>query len=220
MILYLIPARKGSKGVPDKNLLRLTEGGSPLVRRAWHLTGKCRTGLIRVTTDYTNDEMGFSDWNNSIRQRRPELCRDDTPMIDVVRDALEEMLFDIVVLLQPSCPFRRPEDIDAAIGKVQDGAKTCISVVKTTHAHPAYQLTADGKWAFPPLDPFSNRQDLPTYYTRVGAFYVARADHIRDGGDWYTEDQAFVEVPWYSGINIDTPEDVIIAKAVAQELGL
>jgi len=222
MILYLIPSRKGSKGVPDKNLLRLTEGDTDTItERAFRVGCQCagvNHGQAFVSSDI--EFQGEYIFRGAEIRRPTELCTDEASMVDVVRWHASKFACEIIVLLQPTSPFRRAEDIAAAIQKVKDGATTCLSAVKTTHGHPAYQLDANGKWAFAPLDPFANRQDLPTYYTRCGAFYVARADHIRGGGDWYTPDQAFVEVPWYSGISIDTPEDVIIAKAVAQELGL
>ena len=58
--------------------------------------------------------------------RPPELARDDSPMLPVVRHALSWMLdhgdeFDAVCLMQPTCPLRRPDDIDACVGRFLDG---------------------------------------------------------------------------------------------------
>ncbi len=220
-ILYLIPARAGSKGVPGKNLKMLTPDGPTLLERAWMVARKCvkvTGGDVRISTDIKLPKE--SPLCQSVTNRPHWLCGDNCDMLDVVRHELTGNDYEILVLLQPTCPFRPVDAIVAGVNAVLDGKTTAVAVAEP-RTHPAKLLTKDGCWAFPPLHPFANRQEWTEYNEQVGTFYVANADHLRNGGNWMTAlDTQEIAVSDYHAINIDKEIDLLTAMTVAEVKGL
>src|SRR5438132_8645551 len=116
-----IPARGDSKGLPGKNLKPL--GGLPLIGHSIELARHCPviTRLI-VSTDSTEIAAAAAALGAPTRFLRPaELARDETPMWPVIRHALESIenlesaRYDYVLLLDPTSPFRFPEDVDREV---------------------------------------------------------------------------------------------------------
>jgi N-acylneuraminate cytidylyltransferase len=94
-------------------------------------------------------------------------------------EALNDLTYDIIVLLQPTTPLRRPEDIDAAIDKlIATGADSVISVCEVGAYHPARmrQIIDDCLIELPIREPkeMLRRQDLPPIYIRNGAIYAVQ----------------------------------------------
>jgi CMP-N,N'-diacetyllegionaminic acid synthase len=195
-VLFIVPARAGSKGVPNKNLRRL--GERTLI---WHavecsLNVPCRSGDTVVTTDIEGyrDDRVFT-----LIQRPPELAQDDTPMIDVVKHVLGQIPGpddQIIVLLQPTAVFRTPAHVRNAIGLLREKqADSVVSVVElpATH-HPDFQCIIQLGHLLPYPDPAgtyyiggrwlqwmakrwasrpTRRQDIPYQtYTRDGTVYA------------------------------------------------
>ena len=118
--IYIIPARGGSKGIPHKNIKIL--GGKPLIHyaiaNALTLTDDDTHRRIIVSTDDARiAEVALAAAAYSTIRRRPEALATDTAATqDVIIDAMDYadslgMVYDCVVLLQPTSPLRRPEDI-------------------------------------------------------------------------------------------------------------
>ncbi len=133
--LGIIPARGGSKGIPNKNLLQL--GGKPLI--AYTVEAARASGvidrLILSTDSEAIAEIGRSLGVEVPFMRPPELASDDAPMLPVVQHAVSQMeqsgwVADIVVLLQPTSPLRRPERIQQAVELLK--SSDCSSVVSVT----------------------------------------------------------------------------------------
>jgi CMP-N-acetylneuraminic acid synthetase len=119
-VLALIPARRGSKGIPDKNI-RPIAGVSP-IRRAMDCAKAAGSPWVALSTDYTMEELYAADAlpdGVHVYRRPPELCGDEVPMIDVVRHALRGMPEDspltICALVQPTAVLREPRHLQEAI---------------------------------------------------------------------------------------------------------
>ena len=115
-VLALVPARGGSKGIPGKNIIPL--GGKPLI--AWTIEAAKAVDTIDRLIVSTDDEAiahVAQDYKCEVPfLRPPELAEDETAGIDVVLHALDELdYFDVIVLLQPTSPFRTAAQIDEAI---------------------------------------------------------------------------------------------------------
>ena len=113
-ILAVIPARAGSKGVPNKNI-RLVNT-RPLI---WYaiknaLDSKFITDII-VTTDSPEIEIIASQMGVECRRRDPELCRDDVALDAVIYDASRKMGYDYIVTMQPTSPTLKSCTLDNAI---------------------------------------------------------------------------------------------------------
>jgi len=224
-VLALIPARGGSKGLPGKNLRPLA--GRPLI--AWSIAAARACPAIDdviVSTDDPAIAAAARAEGARVPFPRPaELATDGARSIDVVHHALRALpaLPDLVVLLQPTSPLRRAEDITAALTRcVESGADTCVSVTPSAKS-PAwmYQLDAEGRMR-PLLDTpaASRRQDLPPVYVLNGAVYVARTPWLLAHDGFIAPDGVASVMPPERSIDIDTLLDFRLAELLAAEHGL
>ena len=145
-VLAVIPARGGSRGVRRKNLREV--GGRPLI--AWTLDvaqAAVADGLVRRAIVSTDDEEIAAvarDEGADVPFVRPvELAGDHAEMAPVLRhavlalEAVEEIRFDWVLLLQPTSPFRTPDDVRRALDLARaGGCDSVISVAQVFDVHP------------------------------------------------------------------------------------
>ena len=220
MLIGLIPARGGSKGIPGKNLMLC--GGKPLL--AWTAQAARASGVLdRVILSTDNDKIAETGRLFGLEVpflRPPELAADDTPMLSVMAHALHAFRADMheiegIVLLQPTSPFRRGHHIAHAVELFRTrNAATVVSVVacrthssRLTHAQRGRHAAAvrsgrDGPDA---------RQDKATLFARNGpAVLIVRPSTI-DGGHLYGDPTYGYEMNEVNSIDIDTPEDLRLA---------
>lgn len=221
-MLALIPARGGSKGVPGKNVRQVA--GKPLI--AWTIEAARQAACIdRVVV--SSDDAGILDvaraWGAQTPFVRPaELARDETPGIDVVLHALQQLAgVAWVVLLQPTSPLRTAQDIDAAFALCQErGASACVSVTEAaTPPWWMFRMSDEGRLRsfLPEGERPQRRQDAPPLYALNGAVYVARADWLRRTRSFLTDETAAYVMPPERSIDIDTPLDLTIAACLLRE---
>jgi CMP-N-acetylneuraminic acid synthetase len=181
-VLGVIPARGGSKGIPRKNLAPLA--GRPLIAYTCDAARESRrlTRTIVSTDDERIAAVAVQAGAESPFLRPAALAADDTPMLDVLVDLLETLASreqyrpDVVVLLQPTSPFRRGGHIDAAVDLLDaSGADAVVSVVPVPHQFtPSSLMRLDGDRLVPWSDaPPLRRQDKPRLFARNGPAVVA-----------------------------------------------
>ena len=231
-IVGLIPARGGSKGVARKNIRLL--GGKPLVVYSIDSAKRSRY-LDRVIVSSEDAEIlavaRAADCD--VLERPAELAQDDTHSCLVMKhviDTLEQQdgrTVDVLVLLQPTSPFRRVEDIDAAIEyQHQTGAESVVSVVKAPHwGNPHWTRRIDQRGRLVPylegtslfVPGTGPRQGLPEVYWRDGQIYVVRRDVLYGPNAYrYGEDvRPYVRRRGYL-VNIDEEADLEWAEFLLQ----
>lgn len=227
-VLGVITARGGSKGIPRKNIKEL--GGKPLIHYTIDAVNK--SNLVThsiVSTDGKEIADVAKSYGANIPFMRPkELAKDDTSHIPVMKHAIEEMegilglTFDIVVIFQPTSPFRTAEDIDMTIQKLIDtGADSSVSLVEligTDHPMKAKKMEGDKVEAYSMEEEEGvRRQDLPTAYRRSGAVYAIKRDIIL-GGSLFGNKIVGHIVPNERSIDIDEPIDWVKAEYMLKEL--
>ncbi|MCK6585158.1 MAG: acylneuraminate cytidylyltransferase family protein [Anaerolineales bacterium] len=216
-ILGIIPARGGSKGIPGKNIRLL--GGKPLIYYAAHAARE--SGLVDrliLTTD--SAEIAAVGKGLGIETpfiRPPQLARDDTPMFPVIDHALqfierEGWKPEIILLLQPTAPLRKPEHLQAAARILSEtNCDSVVSVVEVPqHYAPDFVLKLEeGK-----LRPFleggervTRRQDVRAAYSRDGTVYAFRRDVLIHKLNIYGDDCRPLIIPRDRSCNLDTMED-------------
>jgi CMP-N-acetylneuraminic acid synthetase len=191
-VACVVPARGGSKGIPDKNLR--TVGGISLVGRAV-LAGRAflrRTGLTdaRVVVDTDSEAIAAEGraWGAEVPGLRPaELARDTTSTVEstlALLDRLEAAAdpVDAIVLLQPTSPLRTDADV-AACWQAFDPADRPSVISIADNSHPAelnLRLGPSGtvEWASPEGAP-KRRQEYATAYRPSGAVYVTTVGLLR-----------------------------------------
>lgn len=223
-ILAVVPARGGSKGIPLKNLRKV--GGRSLV--AW--TGnviqhvQCLDRAV-VSTDHEGIAREAEKHGIDAPFRRPaELSGDRIGDVEVLQHALttvetlDSVQYDVIVMLQPTSPLRRPEHVEGAIRQLIDGKYEAVWAVSETDlkSHPLKQLVIgkDGQLRY--YDPkgaeIIARQQLTPVYHRNGIVYAIKRGSLLDDGVMLPGNSAAIVI---SGpvVNIDTEKDLSCADA-------
>jgi CMP-N-acetylneuraminic acid synthetase len=227
-VLGIVTARGGSKGIPRKNLVPLL--GQPLLAYTAQaaLAAKHLTRTVLSTEDTEIARVG-REYGLDVPFLRPaELARDDTPTIPVLQDVVCKLeaageRYAAILVLQPTTPLRRPEDIDGAIELLErTGADSVLSFVDVGEKHPARMkfLTPEGRVIDPPFaEPFEGqrRQDLPRLYLREGSIYLTRRDVLMRQHSLKGRDCRAWIIPPERACNIDTPFDLQIAELLLQK---
>lgn len=218
----IIPARGGSKGIPRKNLREV--GGVPLVVRAIRVgLAASRVDRVVVTTDDEEIAAVARSAGAEVVMRPPKLAADDTPTLPVLKFVLESLerdgwSADIVVLLEPTSPFRSPEVVDACIAKLDDPAVRSAATVTQLERNPYNIFEVEGdrakRFIQEPAGIFTRRQQFIHLKRINGCIYVARTDTVR-AGRLLEEPMRVVEMTAEDSVNIDTPLDLEMARLLA-----
>jgi CMP-N-acetylneuraminic acid synthetase len=183
-VLAIIPARGGSKGLPGKNIKLL--GGKPLI--SWTVEAALSCAFIDrtiVTTDCQDIANTAEKAGAEIPFIRPDtLAADDTSSADVVLHAIEslEESYDLIILLQPTSPFRTSQHISDALTLCEkENNYTAISVCASDKS-PSWMFWCQDKVLKPILGEQSKatrRQDVKEAYTLNGALYVVPVERFK-----------------------------------------
>lgn len=228
-VLGIVPARGGSKGVPGKNSRLMA--GLPLVSYTFAAAKSSRL-LTRVLLSTDSREIagiGAAEGVAVPFLRPADLAADASPMVGVIRHALDWLWEnegyrpDVVVLLQPTTPLRRPADIDGAVELLlRSGADACVSVCPVPgHFSPHWQFRIEGDelqvFTGEPLAHLvPRRQELPVTYTRNGAVYAFRREAFEETGSIYGRRCVAYVMPEEVSVNIDSMDDWVLAEARIQ----
>ncbi len=222
--LYLIPARGGSKGIPGKNIKHFL--GKPLI---CHTIDQARgagadDADICVSTDSEEIRRVVEEYGLKVPFMRPEeLATDTAGTYEVLLHALDfyekkGIHYDTVVLLQPTSPLRRPEDIINAIGLMREGTDMVVSVCEaaTNPYYNAYETDSDGNLHISKGDGrYTRRQDAPKVWEYNGAVYVMDSDSLRKMHySRFPRRRPYV-MPAERSVDLDTPADWLRAEQTA-----
>lgn len=190
-VLAVIPARSGSRGLPDKNIKLLN--GKPLM--AYSIEAALQCGLcdrVHVSTDSEEyAEIGRRYGADVPFLRSAEMSSDTAGSWDVVLEVLQRYeqqgeSFDAVILLQPTSPLRRVEDIQGAFKDfVEKDADSVVSMCEMDHSPLWSNVLPENLSLENFTRPEANRprQQLPTYYRPNGAIYIVKVDYLRKSTD-------------------------------------
>ncbi len=188
-ILAIIPARAGSKGVPNKNIREIS--GKPLIGYTIEEAIKSKKiSKIVVSSDSEKIIKLSKKYGVETIQRPKKYSTDSAPMISVISHVINKKNyseFDHIILLQPTCPLRTCKDIDLAIGKYgKNKVDSLISVYKVEDSHPSrmYKIKNNRLCSIQKKDTTKNRQDLNPIYLRNGAIYITKKKLIKEGKIW------------------------------------
>ena len=230
-VLAVIPARGGSRGLPNKNIAILA--GLPLIAHSIRLSKLCAeiTSCI-VSTDSNEIAAVARDYGAEVPFLRPAaLAQDDTPMWPVIRHALVEMekrdrlQYGSVLLLSPTSPGRLPEDVSSAIHLLEEDT-SAVGVVAASRPsfNPRWvciDLAADGymRQSFPDGNDYVRRQDVPTVYRINGALYLWRRDHVAasEMPCYFTAPHRMLEIPESRAVDIDSQQDLKLGEFMLRD---
>lgn len=211
----VIPARGGSTGVPRKNVRLLA--GEPLIARTIKtaLSGTLPGRVVVITDD---DEIAeISERFGAVVTREEKTTGKATLDEVMVRTigflkTLGAADQDVLLTMQPTCPFIKPERIKEAMTKFLGGAGSVITVVDDRHLE--WLIDSEGN-PKPAYTARVNRQLLPAKYRESGAIIGARIADIVRTGTRIVEPINLVEVPDGESLDIDTFSDWAVAEHLA-----
>ncbi|MFQ9933212.1 MAG: cytidylyltransferase domain-containing protein [Lachnospiraceae bacterium] len=208
-ILAVIPARAGSKGIPNKNIRLINN--HPLVYYTINNAKKSKyiTDII-VSTDSTEIETIARQMHVSVKKRSEKLCGDSVTLDTVIYDAAKDFDADYIISMQPTSPTLTVSTLDSAIEyALIHKTDTLISVINNPHL----AWIEEGGIKKPAYKERLNRQYLPPYYLETGAFFISRKNVVTPSSRFGGRCDVF-EIPETEAIDIDTFEDLKYAEAI------
>jgi len=219
-VLAIIPARGGSRGLPGKNVADV--GGRPLIawtiKAAWDSQYIDRTILssddpeIIAAAEAVGCEIPFV--------RPAHLATDEASVEETILHALDSLdkEYDLLVLLQPTSPLRIGRDIDACLELcLENGMASAVTVVEVAKSpYWMFHIDPDGHMdrILPYPEDGHRRQNLPVSYVLNGAVYVAEIQRFRENKIFVNAQSVAHIMPPERSIDIDTPLDLIIIRAL------
>lgn len=218
-ILAVIPARLGSKRLPEKNIKILN--GKPLLVYTIDAIRKSQyvNRIVVSTEDKTIAQIAQSN-DAEVLLRPEELARDESPTDDVVMNVLEQLqnkdqyIPDIIILLQPTSPLRTTEDIDTAMKIFLDSSgDSLISVTEYDHT-PYWAFRIEKGFLKPEFTSGSLKrsQDLPKLYRPNGSIFIAHLRTFLKHRSFYIKQSLSFIMPRERSIDIDDEFDFSIAE--------
>ena len=222
--IAIIPARGGSKGIPQKNIIDL--GGLPLL--AWSIrVARAAKVLDEVYVSTDDDEIAkiAKEYGARVPFLRPkELATDKATTVDaishfILKLKMENNCPDIVVLLQPTQPFRSVETIIKAIEAYKLTGSGVVSVSRVAE-HPVLMRYFDKSTSvltrlLGNVNSTVRRQDFSEVYRVNGAVYVNSVeDYLQKKS--LNDNPIGVITTELEGVDIDTLDDLDYARFLIQ----
>ena len=221
--IAVIPARSGSKGLPDKNIREIN--GKPLL--AYTIEAALDSGcfdIVHVSTDSEKYAGIAREYGADVPfLRSAELASDTANTWDAVREALSRYAdmgktFETVMLMQPTTPLRTGEDVRAAYRLMQEKkARSVIAVCEVDHS-PLWcdTIPEDGNMeGFGRKDlAWVTRQELKPFYRVNGAIYLLTVTEntIADDDDIYENNCYALFMDRKKSIDIDCEDDLELVE--------
>jgi CMP-N-acetylneuraminic acid synthetase/spore coat polysaccharide biosynthesis predicted glycosyltransferase SpsG len=203
-ILAVIPARAGSKGIPNKNIRII--GEHPLIYYSIKnaTESKLITDII-ISTDSPEVRIIAKQMGVICHWRDASLCGDAVTLDAVIFDAIpKDKKWDYVVSMQPTSPTLTVPTLDAAIQYTIDNSYDTVVAV-TNSPHLSWRIK--GSKVVPNYVARLNRQYLPPHYKETGAFFISKASVITEKTRFGQAVSVF-EIPESEAQDVDTFADL------------
>lgn len=204
-IVSLIPARKGSKGIKNKNLIDLC--GKPLIYYSIQASKKSLVDETWVSSD--SDEILDISRNLGVKtlKRPSELSGDNATSESALIHFAEKINFDILVFIQCTVPLIESEDINQGIKKM----KKFNSIVSVTETH---QMFWDTNGPLYDINNRLRRQNSVKRYIETGSFFITSKERLLKSNNRLSGNIGFVEIPKHRSFDIDIYDDLKIVKSI------
>lgn len=223
-ILAIIPARGGSKKVPHKNIKLLA--GKPLI--AYSIEVALKSKHIDKTIVSTEDKKiaEISEkFGAEVVERPMEFAKDESPTIDAIMHTIQHFeekgeYFDIIVLIEPTSPLRKENDLDNAIKifiENINNADSLISVGEVQLENPYITKKIENDYVKPLIEVNKNlyqRQQLPKVYFPYGVIYLSKTSALKKYRTFYQERAMPYFIERWQNYEIDDSYDFIVIEAI------
>ena len=223
-ILAIIPARKNSKGIKNKNITKISE--IPLIEYTMNAAKKSKkiTRLI-VSTDSQEIIKIAKKSKIEVPFLRPKkFSLSNSPTSDVITHTLdffkknENYSPDIVIILQPTSPLRDPSNIDKSIDVLIKSKSSSVLGVFPMKQNPFIAFTLNKNNHLIPYEKdFTNyfqRQKLPTFYYPSGSLYTFWTKTFLKYGNYYGKKIKPLLVSKEESIDVDDSFDLFLVQLI------
>ena len=228
-ILAIIPARGGSKSVPRKNIRELN--GKPLIAYTIEAAKKIKDKFHRIIVSTDDEKIAkiSKDYGADVPFIRPNnLAEDKTPTYPVLQHAVhfvekqDSINIDLIMLLQPTTPFRTTEDILNCLQLSQSSnTDSVISVVQVFSHHPILMKKIENNklvhFSIEEKEGTPRQLYKPPAYMRNGAIYVTKRDTLIGKNSIWGDSITPYIMPQERSHNIDDEIDFITSELVMRK---
>lgn len=228
-LICIIPARKGSKGLKNKNLKKLRN--IPLI--AWSILTAKKCKLIDeliVSTDSIEISKIAKKYGAKVPFIRPKkFANDKSSTFSVLKHAInfyknKNIFFDYILLLEPTSPLRDYKDINLCVKKVlKNNVESMVSVADIINQHPSFLYYINKKNILEPYlknqkKLYIRRQDIKPLYYLEGSIYISKISTLLKKKTFYHEKTQAFKVDKWKSLEIDDIHDFNLAKFYANKL--
>lgn len=223
-LIAIIPARCGSKGLPNKNIKNLN--GKPLMSWSIETALKCNyIDEVMVSTDSEEYAKIARRFGANVPFIRPDKHASDTASRkDLIQHTIDfykkkGRQFDYIVFLEPTSPLRVLDDLNKSIETLlndKNGAESIVGICKLENTHPEFLVELDNGF----LDPYSKqpskilrRQDINTLYFYEGSLYISETNAYLEKEFYHSKTLGYI-VPRWKSLEIDEIEDFVMIESI------
>ena len=211
-IVAVIPARAGSKGIPNKNIRIIN--GHPMIWYAINNALKSKyINKVVVSTDSDEVAIIAKHMGAIVHMRDASLCADDVTLDGVIYDVVKDYVCDFVVTMQPTSPTLKVETLDKAVEYAfEQNTDALISAINKPHLswreekgikHPNYENRL-------------NRQYLPANYLETGAFVISKREIVTEKSRISGNVDVF-EISEEEAVDVDTFTDLMVVEKILEK---
>ena len=228
-LLVIIPARGGSKRIPNKNIVKVC--GKPMI--IWPLIELVKIidkKRIVVTSDDLKIINIVENFGLDVPFKRPKNISGDYVLpIEAIKHALmwyEKNIRKVkfVLIVYPTAIFIDSKDIKKASKLITENNNYSVVFAATEFIHPierAFSLDKNNKLKMLFPKHYKTRtQDLKKSYHDAGQFYLCRKDILLNSEPLFNKKSKFIILPKIRSVDIDNPEDLKIAEALMKNIKL
>ena len=223
--IAIIPARGGSKRLPDKNIKLL--GGKPLISHSIEADLKAKSiSAVMVSSDSEQILNIASSYNEVIiHQREKTLASDTATALELVEHIYINLKdeYSFITLMLPTCPFRNSKHLDEGFSLLEDSDDGVISV--TSYEFPiSLNVPVNENYIelsenSPLITGNTRSQNHKPSYRPNGGFYVSRWSSFDKYRNFWKGDVKYYLMNKIHSIDIDDQFDLDIANMIINEGG-
>ena len=209
-IVSLIPARGGSKEIPNKNIINVN--GKPLLSYSIDASLNSKVDETWVSSDSKEIGKVAEKYGARFITRDKELANDIIMPDATLVDFKYRVDFDIMVFIQPTSPMIKSEYINQGIDKLLSENLHSVFSVTKEHWLPRWNERVEPiEWE---IDNRPRRQDKEASYIENGMFYITRKNILTQNKLRYGGKMGFIEIPLYDSFQVDSEEDLELVRKI------
>lgn len=219
----LICARKGSKGIKNKNLRKV--GNLSLVEHSIQIAKKIKNNFISVSSDSEKILKISKKRSVQFLINRPKfLSLDKVSEIDVWKHFVKSLThkkninIDSIIILPPTSPLRSIKDVNSCIKKYKSKKFDMVIMGYKTNHNPYFNMVKKSKNYVKLVNKskksFFRRQDAPEIFNISTACYIINVKYLLKNNNIYNGKIGLVEIPTERSIDIDTKLDLKLANLI------